>query len=92
MIEITLANKAVAMERTGARSSKFHDLIKKGLMVPPVHIGKSARFPLHEINAICAARVAGHTDEQIKNLVTELVTNRREIFKEWRAAITAAAA
>lgn len=92
MIEITLIDKAVAMERRGARSSKFHDLIRQGLMVPPVHVGRAARFPLHEVNAIAAASMAGQTDDEIKELVAELVAKRAEIFREWRAAALSAVA
>jgi len=92
MIEVTLAEKAVAQEKIGARSSKFHDLIRDGLMVPPVHVGRSARFPLHEINAIAAARMAGATDVELRSLVIELVGKRASIFEAWRAASRAAAA
>lgn len=89
MIEICLLDKTIAMERRGARSSKFHDLIRRGLMVPPVHVGRAARFPLHEVNAVAAAQMAGATDPEIKVLVAELVAKRAEIFKEWRTAALA---
>lgn len=92
MLEIILADKAIAQERIGARSSKFHDMIRAGLMVPPVHVGRAARFPMHEINALAAAQMAGQTDDEIKALVTELVAKRAEIFKSWRAAALAVTA
>lgn len=92
MIEIVLTDKAVAQTKIGARSSKFHELIRSGLMVPPVHVGRSARFPLHEINAIAAARMNGAIDSEIKRLVVELVARRAVIAAEWRAAALAVAA
>ena len=91
MLDITLTDKSVAMERIGARSSKFHVLIREGLMVPPVHVGRSARFPAHEINVIAAAHMAGVSDDKIRALVADLVAKRPEIFAKWRAAVTAAA-
>lgn len=89
MLDVFLADKALAQERIGARSTKFHELIRAGLMVPPVYIGRAARFPLHEINTLAAARMAGEKDPAIRVLVAELVAQRAEIFKEWRAAVIA---
>lgn len=91
MLEIILADKATAQLKIGARSSKFHELIRAGLVTPPVHVGRSARFPMHELNALAAARMAGASDSEIRTLVADLVAQRGQIFAEWRAATLAAA-
>jgi prophage regulatory protein len=65
------------LERYGTRRSTHYNLIRQGLMVPPVGIGERARaYPEHEIEAILVARIAGQSDQQIRELVTRLVAQR----------------
>jgi len=46
-------------------------------MTPPVKLGeRCAAWPLHEIAAINAARIAGKSDEEIRELVTQLEQQR----------------
>ena len=52
--------------------------LKDGLLTPPVKTTPRAnRWPKSEINALIAARIAGHGDDVIKALVTQLVEYRK---------------
>jgi prophage regulatory protein len=65
------------LDRSGNRRSTHYNLIRDGLMVPPINIGERARaYPQHEIEAIIEARIAGQSDQQIRELVTRLVAQR----------------
>ncbi|TAJ78866.1 MAG: transcriptional regulator [Gallionellaceae bacterium] len=67
---------AVLSLTTGGRST-HHKRIHEGLMVPPVRIGQnSVAYPENEIIAINAARIAGKSDDEIRQLVAGLVANR----------------
>lgn len=63
---------------TGNRShASIYNHIKAGLFVKPVKIGqRSVGWPDDEVKAICAARIAGQTDEQIRELVNRLHARR----------------
>lgn len=65
------------LELTTTGKSSHHKQIKDGLMVPPVRLGENSRaYPLHEINAINAARIAGKSDTEIRQLVSKMVADR----------------
>lgn len=70
---------------TGKTRSTIYRDIKSGLLTPPVKIGGDrSAWPAHEIDAINRARVAGKTDEEIKNLVSELKAARTSCFESIR--------
>ena len=66
---------------TGYRSTaSIYNLIKLGLWTKSVSIGvRSVGWPSDEIVAINAARIAGLTDDQIRDLVQRLHTKRSEL-------------
>lgn len=54
--------------------------VKGGLLTCPVQIGpRSVGWPDFEIDAINAARIAGHSDQQIKALVVRLHAQRADL-------------
>jgi prophage regulatory protein len=60
-----------------ARSTIYRD-INAGVMVPPISLGAHCvGWPAHEIDAILAARIAGHGDDDIRRLVVRLVAERQ---------------
>lgn len=67
-------------DEAGYRShASIYGLIRVGLWTPPVKIGeRSSGWPDDEVRAINAARIAGHTDDQIRELVTLLHAKRAE--------------
>ena len=67
---------------TGYRSTaSIYQLIKKGLWPKPVNINvRSVGWPDSEILAINAARIAGQSDDQIRDLVKRLHLKRNELI------------
>ena len=65
------------MSATGQARSTLYLRIKQRLMTPPVKLGeRCAAWPAHEVAAINTARIAGKSDEQIRELVTQLEQQR----------------
>lgn len=64
----------------GYRShASIYGLIRVGLWTQPVKIGeRSSGWPSEEVQAINAARIAGASDEQIRELVKALHAKRAE--------------
>jgi prophage regulatory protein len=68
-----------ALERIGMRRSTHYVAIQSGTMTPPIRIGeRSVAWPEHEIDAIVAARIAGRSTDEIKDLVRRLVSQRSQ--------------
>ena len=68
---------------TGYRSTaSIYNLIKQGLWPKGVSIGiRSVGWPDGEILAINAARIAGQSDDQIRELVLRLHAKRSELLQ-----------
>lgn len=63
-------------------TSTWHEWVAKGLMVTPVSIGaRSVAYPDHELQAIAAARIAGKSDVEIKQIVRDLIAARAQAGK-----------
>lgn len=65
---------------TGHRSdASIYNAIRAGLFTSGVPIGQRAKgWPDYEVKAINAARIAGKSDDEIRNLVIALHTKRTE--------------
>ena len=65
---------------TGWRShASVYNAANAGLFTRPVKIGeRSVGWPDDEVRAICAARIAGKTDDEIRELVVRLHAKRAE--------------
>ena len=67
---------SVLRKRGRSRSSHYLD-IKQGLFTPPVSIGaRAVGWPENEVMTINAARIAGKSDAEIRELVSELKIKR----------------
>lgn len=65
------------LNRTGDTRSPHYDKVAKGLFTRPIKIGeRAAGHPEHEVDALIAARVAGASPAQIKQLVAKLHEQR----------------
>lgn len=64
---------------TGHRShASIYSAVNAGLFTKPVPIGQRAvGWPSGEVQAINAARIAGHTEDQIRELVKALHAKRK---------------
>ena len=70
--------KAEAGYRSNA---SIYNLIRAGLWKKPVPIGqRSVGWPDDEIRALCAARIAGKAENEIRELVQRLYTKRAELL------------
>lgn len=72
----------------GHRShASIYNAIRAGLFTNPVPIGaRAVGWPLDEVRAINAARIAGQSDEQIRELVKHLHSKRAEKLATLMAA------
>jgi len=70
--------------RAGHRSdASIYNAIRDGLWTTGVAIGQRAKgWPDYEVDAIIAARIAGKSDTQIRELVKALHGKRLEIQSE----------
>ncbi len=77
---------------TGTAESTHFYRINQGLMVKAVKLGpRMAGYPEHEIAALCAARLAGKTDDEVRSLVTRLMGARATAMKQAEPAPESAA-
>lgn len=68
---------------TGHKShASIYTAINDGLFTEPVKIGvRSSGWPDYEVEAINAARIAGQSDDEVRELVKWLHARRREALK-----------
>ena len=72
-----LRRKQVQAE-TGYSRSTIYLRITQGLWPKPIRLGpRAVGWPAVEVSALNAARIAGHTDEEIRRLVSGLEAQRR---------------
>jgi prophage regulatory protein len=66
----------------GHRSdASIYNAIRAGLFPVGVQIGQRARgWPDYEVKAINSARIAGKSEDEIRNIVKILYTKRSEMF------------
>lgn len=77
MATIILRLPAVLHERGRSRSAHYLD-IQQGLFTRPVAIGlRAVGWPSGEVAALNAARIAGKSDEEIRDLVVKLEAARK---------------
>ena len=69
--------------RAGHRSdASIYNAIRDGLFTTGVAIGQRARgWPDYEVDAVITARIAGQTDDQIRELVKRLHAKRSELLQ-----------
>ncbi|MBN8448559.1 MAG: AlpA family phage regulatory protein [Candidatus Accumulibacter sp.] len=77
MSQIIQRLRAVLHERGRSRSSHYLD-IQQGLFARPVQIGlRAVGWPSSEVTALNAARIAGKTEAEIRELVAKLEAARK---------------
>ena len=75
---VTILRIAVTLRRRGRSRSAHYADIKSGLFVRPIRIGlRAAGTPDYEVDALIAARIAGKSDEEIRDLVRRLEAARK---------------
>ncbi len=75
-----LYRRPVVEQATGESRSTIYRKIQKGLFTKPVQIGGDrVAWPANEVQSIINARIAGKTDDEIKELVVELEKARTSV-------------
>ena len=76
-MEVEIIRLPEVSRTTGLARSTIYLRIEQGLLPKPVSLGgKAVGWPATEISQINAARIAGKSNEEIKNLVDELENQR----------------
>ena len=79
MANTILRLPVVLNERGRSRSAHYQD-IQQGLFTHPVQIGlRAVGWPENEVIALNAARIAGKSNEEIRQLVIKLETARKTL-------------
>jgi prophage regulatory protein len=69
-----------ACAQFGVGASTFYEWVSDGLMPPGITLGPQARgWPQKELDAIAAARIRGATNDEIRDLVSQLIEQRKEV-------------
>ena len=62
--------------------ASIYKLIREGLWTKSVRLGmRSVGWPEAEVHVICAARIAGKTDDDLRKLVAELHLRRLDALE-----------
>lgn len=70
--------------KSGYSRSTIYLRIAQGMWTKPVSLGpRAVGWPANEIDALNAARIAGKTDDEIRELVESLHTKRKELAATW---------
>lgn len=66
------------LDASGDSRSGLYKKIQNGTYVPPINLSlRSVGWPSNEVDAINAARIAGKTETEIRELVAVLVLARK---------------
>ena len=78
---MTILRMPAVKAETGHRShASIYNAIHAGLFTKPVPIGqRSVGWPSEEVKAINAARIAGKTEAELRDLVQRLHVKRSEL-------------
>lgn len=78
-----LLKKPEIFARHRFHNTTLYQQIRDGLFTPPVRMGaNSSAWPEHESDAILRARVAGCSDDKIRDLVGKLVADRAKLAEQ----------
>ncbi|HXQ01007.1 MAG TPA: AlpA family phage regulatory protein [Solirubrobacteraceae bacterium] len=67
------------LELTGLRTTSIYGQAKVGLFPPPVKLTeRCSAWPEHEVAQVNAARIAGKSAAEIRQLVARLVAERQQ--------------
>ncbi len=74
----TILRLPAVLAGTGLSRSTIYLRIAQGVFTHPVSLGaRAVGWPAHEVTAINAARIAGRTEAQMRELVSELEAARK---------------
>jgi len=77
-----LSKKQVCVQRGGKSTNSHDDDVRAGLWTEPVKDNRRAIWPEAEVEIQLAARAAGESQEQLKELVKTLHKKRKEAVEK----------
>lgn len=76
-----LIKKPEVLDIFAISKSTLHVQINNGLIPPPISLGERAvAFVTHEIKTVLAAKIAGRSNDEIRQLVSRLVSSRQDLY------------
>ncbi|MGH2447221.1 MAG: helix-turn-helix transcriptional regulator [Chloroflexota bacterium] len=80
MTDIRLDRLPEVLSRRGDGRTSLYSDIKRIRWTPPIHVGRASTWPRHETDALIRARIAGATDDQLRALVRDLLSQRKSLM------------
>ena len=72
-----ILRKREVIKLFGFSNSTFYDRINKGEMTPGISLGgRAVGWPENELDTIQKAMIAGYSQDQLKELVSQLIEQR----------------
>ena len=69
------------IEQSGLSRSSVYLRISQGLLTKPISLGgRAVGWPADEVNVLIAARIAGKSDDEVRELVQSLEANRKLVL------------
>ena len=79
MVNLSLLKLPAVEQATGKKKSRLYTDIHDGVFPRPVKIGlRAVAWPSTEVEAVNAARIAGKSEEEIRELVAALHSQRQQ--------------
>lgn len=76
----TILRLPIVKSESGLSRSTIYLRISQGLWTKPISLGaRAVGWPAHEVASLNAARIAGKSNEEIKNLVIKLEAARKTL-------------
>lgn len=86
MFNLSIERAAQAFRRYGRKKTAAYGDIREGLFPPQIRIGaRASGFLSHEVDAVIAARAAGVSDAELRDIVTQLVAKRKSLLATFLA-------
>ncbi len=80
MLQFTILRPPAVLAASGLKRSTLYLRIQQGLWTRPVRLGaRAVGWPSYEADTLTAARIAGKSDDEIRQLVGELEAARKSL-------------
>ena len=75
---LQIERKPAVLQRIGLSRSTLHSKIQQGLWCPPISLGaRAVGFIKYETDELITALINGHTPDEIRDLVSMLLEERK---------------
>lgn len=79
MVPNTILRLPAVKASSGLSRSTIYLRVSQGLLTRPISLGaRAVGWPAHEVDAVNAARIAGKSDDQVRQLVQRLQAARTQ--------------